>query len=182
MPGVLVQKLKDRIDVQIRGLTSPSLAQDLAQVLSQSIVEEYFGSGLGVESGRTMAALEHVGQIETTPNGFRIGVVGPLSETGVPSDKAPGGTIKAFLKEHYVLKGGVPSNMAWRLLSDVQKQHLARERLAGKFGGEKGGPRYMWTHERGAPSAGIEGRGYIDKGLEKWRTQVSSIIERHRGK
>ena len=181
--------LGERLRVRILGtIASPELAVMLGQSLSQDIVEEYFSSGMKGQTGNTVDVLSHVGTPEVTATGVEIGVVGPLSRSGLPSDSGPKGTIKAFLKWYseqeglpqYFIRGGVPSQYAWWMLSSVQKQVLQRERLSGRFGGESaagvGRVPYMWGHEQGNAGATIQARHFIEKGLARWRARVSGLI------
>ena len=169
-----------------------SLARRLGEELSISIQQEYFASGMSVESGHLIEALGHVGQPEATANGWTIGVVGPGSK--IRAGAAPRGTIGAFLRwygqqakkngwPNYRIRGGVPSRLAWRMLSSFQKEELLRQRQAGRFGGESaiaaGKVPYLLPQERGKESASITGRGFEKRGLEKWRTRVPKILEEH---
>src|SRR3989337_3052400 len=98
-----------------------SLAQRLGNELSLSIQQEYFASGMSIQSGHLIEALGHVGQPEATADGWTIGVVGPGSK--LRAGTAPKGTIGAFLRwygqqakkngwPNFRIKGGVPSNLA----------------------------------------------------------------------
>jgi hypothetical protein len=182
--------LGSRLQVKILGaIASPELAQHLGQTLSEDIVAEYFSSGMKSQTGNTVDTLSYVGEPERTATGISIGVVGPGNRIGDPSDAAPKGTIRAFLDWYnkqdglpkFFIRGGVPSQYAWWMLSSVQKQVLQRERLAGRFGGESaagaGRVPYAWLHEKGNTAASIQGRQFIEKGLARWRGRVSGIID-----
>jgi len=184
----LLQRVVNRITVKVNRLTDPNLARQLGQELANDIVGEYFASGMSSQTGNTVDALSHVGQPEKTALGWKIGVVGNKSRTGEPSASSPKGTIRDFIEWYnkqqsypkFFIKGGIPSQFAWWMLSRFQKQVLQQQRLAGRFGGESaagvGRVPYVWGHEQGNPAANIRGRRFIENGTAKWRQRVPSII------
>jgi hypothetical protein len=181
-----LETLGERLQVRILGaILDPELIKTLGHELSEDVLEEYFNSGMSSQTGRTVDALSYVGSPEISPASMSIGVIGPLSETGLPSDKGPKGTIRAFLDWYskqkdlpqFFIRGGVPSQYAWWMLSSFQKRMLQIKRLSGEFGGEDIGPKYMWTHEKGSSGAAIPSRRFIERGLSRWRSRVHNIID-----
>ena len=181
--------LANRLAAKFDRIFNEELATHLGEELAESVVSEYFSSGMKSQTGNTVDALSYVGQPERTGLGFKIGVVGDGRRIGNPSEASPKGTIRDFLEWYnrqpdlpkFFIRGSVPSNFAWWMLSAVQKQILQRERESGRFGGETavaaGRVPYMWGHEQGNAKASIYGRHFIERGLVKWRARVPTIID-----
>lgn len=98
---------------------------------------------------------EHKG---TIGKGTYTASVGPFRLLGYPSDVAPRGTIKQFVKEHKGnrgITGGMPPTprAAWWYLAKAGRDNLLTGRLSGRYGMAGARPRYWQAlHEGKVPS------------------------------
>jgi len=160
-----------------RKIESPDLIVELGNSLSQNLVAAVGSSGLSSKSGSIVKALSKVGEPERTPTGWRIGV-GDAKATGLPSDPAPRGTLRAFFTDN---PGVRPS--PWRGIPPNYQDVLERMRRAGMYGGRGADyANYMWVQDKGNTKAHISPRGFINTGFTTWKAQVPGIIERHLGR
>lgn len=188
MPRSLLAPIINKITFRFNRLTNPELAHEIARKRGEAIVEAYYASGMRPQTGTTVRALGSVGEPRKTLTGWEVPVMDPA--VGSPDESAPPGTIGDFLEWYsrqkhlpqFFIRGGVPSNMAWWLLTRTQKRVLQEQRLAGRFGGQTGAGAgrapYVWPHEEGSPAAGIAGRGFIEAGTLAWEQEVPRIIAR----
>jgi len=168
------------LDTFIEGIRqrveSPDMIVALGNSLSNHLVESLESSGLTSRSGATVRALSFVGKPERTSSGWRIGV-GDKSATGLPSDSAPRGTLRAFFDDHKDIK---PSK--WRYMKQSTKDILEGMRRAGMYGGRgQNYANYMWVQDKGDMSdkVRIPARGFVNTGLTAFRSEAPNIIQSH---
>ena len=121
-------RLIERIQHQAASVADPENAVRLAEWLSD-VLADVAPIGNREPSRTLIRNLRQVGELRVVRDGvYQIGVGG---DSGSPDDKAPRNTIADFLVAHpefRTRKRGVPSAYAWRILSDVAKNVLQRER------------------------------------------------------
>jgi hypothetical protein len=177
--------LVQRLQRQSAALGDPQNVVRLADWLSSA-----FADLAPVGKTRTLIRnLTRIGNLRVVQDGvYEIGV-GDGQAVGSPEDKAPPGTLAAFLSAHkeFKTRRGVPSRYAWWLLSPEAKRVLQDEREAGKFGGETGvgagrSP-YMWVQDgstgggrAGAQKAAIRPQDFIEPALEALEAHVTDVV------
>ena len=176
--------LIQRIERQRAAIGDPENAVRLANWLA-----DVFADVAPVGDTHTLIRnLTVVGELRVVRDGvYEIGVG---EGAGSPDDKAPPHTISDFLAAHNEFrtrKRGVPSPLAWKLLSEAGKELLQREREAGRFGGESGvgagrSP-YMWVQDAsteggaaGAAKAGINPQRFLEIALEAFSRHVPEYV------
>lgn len=143
-----------------------ALIEDVAKGAAEFLEENAPGSNLKRILG---GSVHEIGQ-----DRWGVGSYDDLGSS--PDDKAPSGTIKAFLKKHnkYRMKwvnGRPPApywNYPWAMLPQEGKDELEREREMGNFGGVPGKAPYWHVVDVGyGIPANVTGHHYVAKSTQQ---------------
>lgn len=170
--------LRAHIAEQLARLRQPDTLADIALELSAAMA-----AGAPKKTGVMAEALAEVGSPEQTGEGWKIGV-GDLKLLGKPEDKAPPGTIAAFLMsdegKQYRTRNvsaipGWEKRKAWEFLSNRGRQALQEQRQMGLYGGPAymgGGPaRYYYVQSQDKPEWAQSAYGAgLEEGPNVWFT------------
>ena len=175
----LIHRLRERSS----RIADPQNAVNLANWLS-----EVFADVAPIGRSRTLIRnLRVVGELKVEADGvYSIGIG---EGAGSPDDKAPRGTIADFLEAYpqFKTKKGIPSRLAWWVLSGEAKATLQQEREAGRFGGETGvgagrSP-YLWVQDgttpgglAGAAKASIQPQEFLRTAMEAFSRHIPEYV------
>jgi hypothetical protein len=178
------------LDRSRRSLTKPDHLKKIGQIYKQALVAE---AGLHQLHGHMARAMRNARVTVEGRAGKWTVTITNRARLGSPSDKAPKGTIAAFLKDYprYRSAGDPPhSSWAWRALPPQGKIKLEQERLRGKYGGANaiaaGRAPYFWAQDQGTAEGAASGKkaglrwsrakGFVGRAKARARAEVMQYV------